>query len=552
MKLLRLTLIISIHLLVFSCARQTSPTGGPKDTIPPNILETTPIKGQTKTKPSNITLLFDEAVILNNPKEQILITPDLQKKYQIEAKNKTVQISLETELLDNTTYLFNFRDAIQDITEKNPARDLKLAFSTGVYIDSLKISGTIRDLLKNSDTKDATVALYQSDTFNIFQHRPAYITRTNDKGQYLFEYLKNGTYYIYAFDDKNKNLTTDSKSESFAFKRDSIVLQTNKTGINMDLIRLDSRAQKLTSTRPYNTYTTINFIKGLLDYKLSSPNTTDSVLSTYGDTRASIQIYNTFAAADSILLHVQALDSINHKIDTTVYVKFSKRETEKEKFSLNITDIRLTASNGLLTAKGTFTKPIFTINKDSLYFRIDSVTTIPINPDYLKINNQLRELTLNAPLGKSIIPKPEPNAPPGQKPPPPFELRFGKGSFISIENDSSASIKQNINPLKVEDLGVLKVVIETKTQHYILDLLTKDYKLVATRVNPKTVTFDDLTPGDYIIRITLDHDQNGKWSPGNYDTKKEAEPFVYYLTEKKLPVVTLKANWELGPLLIRF
>jgi uncharacterized protein (DUF2141 family) len=552
MKLLRLTLIISIHLLVFSCARQTSPTGGPKDTIPPNILETSPPKGQTKTKPKSITLVFDETVILNNPKEQILITPDLQKKYQIDARNKTVQISLETELLDNTTYLFNFREAIQDITEKNPARDLKLAFSTGVYIDSLKLSGTVRDLFKNTDTKDATVALYQSDTFNIFQHKPVYITRTNDKGQYLFEYLKNGTYYVYAFDDKNKNLTTDSKSESFGFKRDSIVLQTNKSGINMDLIRLDSRPQKLTNTRPYNTYTTINFVKGLLEYQLTNPNNSDSVISTYGDTRASIQIYNTFGAADSIELHVEALDSINQKIDSTLYVKFSKRDAEKEKFSVSITDVRLTASNGLLTSKGTFTKPIHSINKDSVYLRLDSVTTIPIDPAYIKINNQLRELAITAPLGKSIIPKVDPTIPPDQKSSKQFELHIGKGTFISIENDSSTTIKQNINPLKVEDLGVLKVVIETKTQHYILDLLTKDYKHVATRINPKNVTFEDLTPGDYVLRITLDHDQNGKWSPGDYKIKKEPEPFVYYLTEKKQPVITLKANWELGPLLIRF
>lgn len=551
MKLFRLAILVSIHLLVFSCARQTSPTGGPKDTIPPSIIDSNPIKGQTKTKPSNITLVFDEAVILNNPKEQILITPDLQKKYQIEARNKTVQISLETDLVENTTYLFNFRDAIQDITEKNPAKDLKLAFSTGTYIDSLKISGTIRDLFKNADLKDITVALYQSDTFNIFKHKPTYITRTNDKGQYLFEYLKNGTYFIYAFDDKNKNLTTDSKSESFTFKRDSITLQGNKTGINMDLIRLDSRQQKLTSTRPFNTYTTINFVKGLADYKLTPVNSGDSVYSTYGDTRASIQIYNTFAAADSVLLQVQALDSIEQKIDTTLYVKFSKRATDKEKFSINLTDIRLTASNGHLTAKGTFTKPINSINQDSIYLRIDSVTSVPISPEYIRINNQLREITVSAPLGKTIIPKPDPNVT-TQKPTSPMELNFAKGSFMSVENDSSAAIKQNISPQKVEDLGVLKVVIETKKQFYKLDLLTKDYKLVSTRINPKSVTFDDLAPGDYILRVTIDNDQNGKWSPGNFFTKKEPEPFVYYINEKKQPVVTLKANWELGPLLIRF
>jgi hypothetical protein len=54
---------------------------------------------------------------------------------------------------------------------------LKLAFSTGTYLDSLSIEGTAYDLLKNVDSKEATVALYQLDTFDIFKHKPIYVTK---------------------------------------------------------------------------------------------------------------------------------------------------------------------------------------------------------------------------------------------------------------------------------------------------------------------------------------------------------------------------------------
>ena len=140
---------------------------------------------------------------------------------QRQKKNQVI-LTLDEDLKDNTTYLINFREAVQDITEKNPAQRLKLAFSTGTYIDSLAIEGTIYDPLKNKESKDATVCLYESDTFNIFKHRPTYFTKSDDKGRFKLENLKPGTYFIYTIEDKNKNLVADSKTESYGFLKDSI------------------------------------------------------------------------------------------------------------------------------------------------------------------------------------------------------------------------------------------------------------------------------------------------------------------------------------------
>jgi uncharacterized protein (DUF2141 family) len=542
-------ILVLIHL--FSCAQQSSPTGGPKDTIPPVLVQSNPLKGQTTINPKEITLLFSENVIVNNPKEQILITPDIEKKFELEAKNKTATLKFETELQANTTYLINFRDAIQDITEKNPADTLKLAFSTGAYIDSLRIDGTIYDLLKNKEIKDATVALYSDDTFSIFKHKPSYITKTNDKGRYGFEYLKNGKYYLYAFEDRNKNLVADSRNESFGFKKEQLILDKNIKGLNLNLIKLDSRPQKISSNRPYNTYTSITLAKGLQDYRLTSTEY-DTVFSSYGANRATINIYNTFNSEDSLAIRIRAIDSLTQTVDSTLFIKFIKRETTPEKFTVNISDLKLTAGKGELTGKGTFTKPIYSISQDSIFLRIDSANQIKLTAQNLIINNQTRELTLHANFEKSLFAtKPEE---PQTKPPTKeqMELYFGKGSFISVEKDSSAIIRQKINPLKEEDLGTIKFQLETTHKNFIAELLNKDYKVVSTKINQLTSTFVDLIPGDYILRITIDQDANGKWSAGNFYTKKEPEPFVYYINEKRTNIVSLKANWDIGPLLIKF
>src|SRR5687768_14367364 len=86
-----------LTVILTGCAKQSTPTGGPKDTIPP-ILDTGasfPKHNQVNVSPKTIELIFDEHIILNNPKDQILIVPDIDKKYQISAKKKNVTITLD-------------------------------------------------------------------------------------------------------------------------------------------------------------------------------------------------------------------------------------------------------------------------------------------------------------------------------------------------------------------------------------------------------------------------------------------------------------------------
>jgi hypothetical protein len=116
-------------LFALSCARQTTPTGGPKDTIPPTLISSLPRQGQINFKGKSIQLTLSETVILNNPKDQLIITPDIGKDVEYKSKKNQVFITFKEDLKDSTTYAINFRDAIQDITEKNPAVRLKLAFS---------------------------------------------------------------------------------------------------------------------------------------------------------------------------------------------------------------------------------------------------------------------------------------------------------------------------------------------------------------------------------------------------------------------------------------
>ena len=550
-------------LFLLSCARQTAPTGGPKDTIPPILVKAVPYINQTNFKDKELTLTFNETVILNNPKEQLIITPDIQKKYNINVKKNEVRIVLDANLKDSTTYTFNFRDAIQDITEKNPAKNIKLAVSTGPYVDSLIIQGLIYDPLRPIPVKEATVALYESDTFNIFKHAPVYITKTDETGLYVIENLKPGTYHVFAIDDRNRNLIVDSKTEKYGFIADPIELRRNQKQIDIPIINLDTRALKLTNSRPYNTYYNIKLSKNLATFKLSSEGT-PWLFSSFGEDQSNIRIYNTFNNADSTGIRIQARDSIYNRIDTVLFAKFTDREVKPEAFTYKSEGFKVFARKGLITGKIQFNKPLFEINYDSILYQIDSAKTITFSKAEIQWDSLRNRITIQKNFDPKLLveptaanqpkTKPAQNSAAKQQPKKVIKNRFylGYATFISIENDSSKASEETLRPVTLEETGIISMKIQTKEEHFIVQLLDKSNNVVRAIEDNKNATFEDVIPAEYQIRLIIDHDGNGEWSPGNFFRKTEPEPTIYYLNEKDNPTINLKANWEIGPLLITY
>ena len=567
-------------LLLISCAQQTSPTGGPKDEDPPILIQSLPKANQLNFKGKTIILTFDEDVIVSNPKEQLIITPDIGPNYEISAKKNKITLTVEDPLKDSTTYAFNFGESIQDITEKNPAENLHLAFSTGATIDSLSISGSVFDLLQGNPVEKMVVAIYQHpDTFNIFKHKPAYITRTQKEGKFKIGNLKSGTYYIYAYHDKNRNLIVDSKSERYGFFIEPIILSKDTSGIDIPISPMDATPLKVTRSRPFNNYFTINLSKNIIDYSLTTVATSDTITSVYGENQANIITYNTTAITDSILVKLSAIDSIGTSIDTSFYIKYSQREVTPEKFTVSNESNSIHTDNGVFEAKFKMNKPIQTTNLDSLYIYIDSTTQIHLSNEDLQYNQKKLTLTISKIFDKKILDKtpieksinqdsirvptvPRKKGEPltleeranmeasEKKTTQPKNLLFqGKGAFISVDNDSSVRSKTNLKLLKTTDFSLILVEVSS-SENFIVNLLSKDFKIIKSASNKKKISFDQLMPGDYRVQLIIDTNKNGRWDAGNIYENREPEKIIYYLFEEKTQSIPAKANWEIGPLLI--
>jgi len=65
-------------LLFYACAHVVSPTGGPRDETPPEVVRSTPQNYSPNFDGDEIRIFFDEFVQLQNIRQQLLISPPLE------------------------------------------------------------------------------------------------------------------------------------------------------------------------------------------------------------------------------------------------------------------------------------------------------------------------------------------------------------------------------------------------------------------------------------------------------------------------------------------
>ena len=227
---------IAIAILLVQCAKRGSPTGGPKDEEPPEILRAFPDNYTVNFTNQKIEITFDEYIKLKDLQKQLVISPPLKNRPLIKPQggvSKKMTIEITDTLLENTTYVLNFGQSIVDNTEGNPYPFFKYIFSTGSYIDSLKISGKVSDAL-NFETDDfVNVMLYEvNESYTdsiIYKETPRYIVNTLDSlTTFTMENLKAGDYRMVALKEKSSNLKFDPAADKIGFISKVITVPTDE------------------------------------------------------------------------------------------------------------------------------------------------------------------------------------------------------------------------------------------------------------------------------------------------------------------------------------
>lgn len=185
------------------CANIQPPMGGAKDTLSPVLVKATPDENTVLFKGNTLRFQFDEYIQLENLNENLVINPPAESYPIIDAKLRVLTVKLKDTLQPNTTYTFNFGNAIKDVNESNPFKDFSYSFSTGTYIDSLELSGIILDAQTGLPDSTLILMLHSNlDDSAVAKEKPRFVTRADGKGHFHFTHLPAGTFNVFALKDE--------------------------------------------------------------------------------------------------------------------------------------------------------------------------------------------------------------------------------------------------------------------------------------------------------------------------------------------------------------
>lgn len=233
LHLWKLMFTLFVLTVLIGCASTGSPSGGPRDTIPPKlVVEKSPPNFATNYIPEDIQLVFNEWIELKNQQREILISPPFFKNPKITSRGKKVKVEFPKEepLREDATYTINFGKSIVDFTEGNAAEGFRFVFATGDKIDSLELSGKIQDAINEEPVKDILVLLYDLvEDSVVVSEKPFYYARTDETGNFKFENLKNDTFKLLVLEDLNFNYLMDPELERIAFPDSLLILNDSST-----------------------------------------------------------------------------------------------------------------------------------------------------------------------------------------------------------------------------------------------------------------------------------------------------------------------------------
>ena len=506
--LLALIAIISMA----TCAKQGSPSGGPIDSLPPVFVRADPPNFTTNFEADRIRIYFDEFVTLEDQRKQVVISPPLTNSIIGPQGNITKYISIDIKdtLQPNTTYVFNFGQSIVDNNEGNPYPFFKYIFSTGDYIDSLTVKGSVKDAFLEETEEYIAVVLHEVDTTYtdsiVFKEVPRYVATTLDSiTDFELTNLKEGTYAIFAIKDDNSDYKYQPSLDKLAFLDRYITVPSDDT---YDL-KLFKENPPTKAGRP----------RHVAEQRINFGYTGN------GDSLSIGLLSN--VTIDTLITRKEGIDTLNYWFKPKIEEKDSlnfEAYTIDYRDTLTVKLRQLVADSLTLTSK---TGAVLVLNKP---YQIAS--SIPITG----INNEL--ITV---LNKDSIPIPFTSELDTRKSEVSltFETEEEGQYYIQLLPEAltdflgNKSDTLNYRPRTRQFLNYSDIeltLVNAKAFPYIVQLLNDNGNLIEERyaIKEKVFTFNTLRPGMYTFRLIEDTNKNGIFDTGNYLEKRQPERVIYF------------------------
>ena len=524
-SILKYSVALCILVLV-SCAKRGSITGGAKDTIAPVLTASFPKNFSTEFKGNTVKLTFNEFIKLKDLRKQLIISPPMKNEPLILpiTPSKIITIKINDTLQDNTTYSFNFGQSMADNNEGNPLNQFKYVFSTGKTIDSLAIGGKVKDAYLKDVESFVSVMLYDVDkNYNdsiVYKQMPRYVTNTLDSlKSFRLENLKAGKYMLVAMKDYNTNNKFDPKKDKIGFYKQFISVP-NDTIYELELFKenLPFKAFKPTQTSGNRLY--LGY-EGTIKLKESRPTITlknkgaivPSII-TQLPKKDSLQVWYRPIKTDSLSI---AITQGKYQKDFTFKIKDQKKDT------LSIKEVQSSVLNFRERYALVSATPLTKIDKTKVNLFNKAKQSIPFTTEYDEFYQ-----TLYLDFKKEEDEN--------------YKLSFSKGALTDFYEKSNDSLSVKFSTRAFADYGNLVVNLQNvKRFPVIVELTNSKGDAIATAYTDKntSLNFNLLDPAKYTLRAIYDDNKNSIYDPGNFLAKHYSEEVIYFSKE-----VDVRANWD--------
>lgn len=580
------------------CASIGTPTGGPKDTLPPVVVAVVPEDGATNFKSKSIYIEFDEYVQLKDQQKEIYVSPAMGKKPVFTMRGRGIYIQIKDDsLLPETTYAIEFGSSVADNNESNALHGLRYVFSTGSAIDSLICSGYTEDSYTADSLGKSFIWFYEADSVEtpdtydstIFKYKPSKIARSQNNGIFIAQNLKPVPYRVYAIFDANDNQTYEPSIDKVGFV-DGVYNPAEMPDFS---IWYDS-VRRYPSADPqlyFRLFTDVSFRrqslqeatrpeqhKVVLSFGASNPDIRslrlDSVpqdkiivepLSKGRDTLALWLNVPSESLPDTLRGEIvfMAHDTLNVLRETKEELKLSwrrieSRDQERERE-------RNERARAKAEAAGEEWKEPPT---PSTFAMIDFAKSAEVNPEqdlplefatpltrfdstavellsFGEGGDTLRERAIFIPdtanvrrwrLRSRWLPERQ------------YRLRIPPDALADITGEGNDSITASLTVSKVEDYATLRLKVTPRHEGdlYILQLVDVNGTLLREErgVGAGEHTMLYVPAGEMRLRIIEDVNGNGEWDGGNLVERRQSERAEFYKNDEQEELFTTKTGWE--------
>ncbi|MDR3273447.1 MAG: Ig-like domain-containing protein [Flavobacteriaceae bacterium] len=527
--------LILLSFALASCARIGSPTGGTKDETPPRFLSAKPdtLATHVSSDIKQIFIYFDEYILIRDAAKQILISPPTEVPPQIQPSAramKYISIKFFQPLEENTTYTINFGSSIQDNNEGNKLTGFSYTFSTGDFIDSLKVTGTVKNSLKTEPPVNAVVALYkifkdslEKDSVNL-KKKPYYVTRTDSSGAFTLNHLHDGDFKLIVFNDLNNNLTIEPDKEEIGFLTALVNPKDNPSAENIVL-----SPAKL----PYRALGGEQDGQGVIKFKFKGNPKNLIIRALEPDFPPTNISHEPFADSLYIYFNNKDLKNIDKRKRLKFLAEYQQKVDTVNALYDNTIETELTLS------------PVEKEVTPTEDFSLKSNNFISeLNKDLFSVTNLKTKTPVAFTLQLDTISERQ------------FDVKFAKNfdTQYRIEAKSEAvkdflgnlnkdSLSYDITIRKQSEYGNFYLKLQNKpTSKFFVQLLNEKYKVLKNiYTDADNFEFKNLRPASYLIRILVDENNNGFWDAADLEHFIPAERTYIYAKP-----IDIKAFWDMN------